>query len=100
MMHTMRTRVWDLQVVAYGPRAFEIITAMQDGVFLQTIKYYLAKSGIFLVPLMPPAVQANEIFAGQWWERWNTTLTFNERYDVSEDVGRIESVHVRAEANR
>ncbi len=100
MMHTMRTRVWDLEVAAYGPRSFEIITAMQDGVFLQTIKYYLAKSGIFLVPLMPPAVQANEIFAGQWWERWNTTLTFNERYDVSEDVGRIESVHVHAEANR
>jgi hypothetical protein len=49
---------------------------------------------------MPPAVQASEIFAGQWWERWNLTLTFNERYDVSEDVGRIESVHVRAEANR
>ena len=98
--HAMRTRVWDLAVNAYGPNSFDIITAMQDGVFLPEIKMYLAKNEVYLVPTIPPAVQSNEIFAGQWWERWNTTLTFNERYVSHEDVGRIESVSIRAEAQR
>ena len=100
MRHAMRTRVWDLQVVAYGPRAFDVVTAMNDGVFLPEIKSFLSKKEVYLVPTIPPAVQANEIFAGQWWERWNLTLTFNEKYVSVEDVGRIESVSIRAEAQR
>ncbi|MBP3625646.1 MAG: hypothetical protein J6J05_07455, partial [Peptococcaceae bacterium] len=83
-----------------GPRAFDVVTAMNNGVFLPEIKSYLSKKDVYLVPTIPPAVQANEIFAGQWWERWNLTLTFNEKHVSVEDVGRIESVSIRAEAQR
>jgi hypothetical protein len=100
MRHAMRTRVWDLTVNAYGPRAYEMTAAMQDGVFLQSVKRYLAQYGIYLVPYMQPQVQSSEIFAGQWWERWNITLTFNESYSTSEDAGSIETVSIRAEALR
>ena len=61
---------------------------------------FLAKKDIYLVPLMQTERQANEIFAGQWWERWDITLTFNERYVAVDDVGRIEEVSIRAEALR
>lgn len=97
---TMRTRVWDLTANAYGPRAYEMTAAMQDGVFLQSVSSYLAKAGIYLVPTMNPPVQSSEIFAGQWWERWNITLTFNEEYETSENAGYISSVSIRAEALR
>ena len=97
---TVRTRVWDLTVNAYGPQAYEMTVAMQDGVFLQSVKRYLAQYGIYLVPLMQTQVQSSEIFAGQWWERWNITLTFNESYSTSEDAGSIETVSIRAEALR
>lgn len=100
MRHAMRTRVWDLAVNAYGPRAYEMVTAMKDGVFDQSIKMFLAKKDIYLVPLMQTERQANEIFAGQWWERWDITLTFNEKYVSTDDVGRIEEVSIRAEALR
>jgi hypothetical protein len=100
MRYAMRTRVWDLTCNAYGPKAYDIVTALQDGVFLPEIKAYLAKNEVYLVPLMQQPVQANEIFAGQWWERWNLTLTFNEQYVSLEDVGRIETVRIRAEAQR
>lgn len=100
MKHSRRTRVWDLEVNAYGERAFDMATAMQDGVYLQTTKMYLAQKGIYLVPFMQYPVQANEIFAGQWWERWNITLTFNEEYDTSEDVGYLDQVRIQARANR
>ena len=100
MKHTMRTRVWDLELACYGDSAYAMATAMQDGVFLEDVRKYLSKKGIFLVPLMPIPIQSNEIFAGQWWERWNITLTFNEEYETSEDVGYIASVSIHAEALR
>lgn len=90
----VRTRVWDLHVKAYGPRSFDIATAMQDGVFDLSTKRLLNPKYIFLVPYLARAVQANEIFAGQWWERWDTTLTFNERHIPKEDVGHIEKVPI------
>ena len=67
---------------------------MQDGVFLEAVRAYLAKEHIYLVPYLQPPVQANEIFAGQWWERWNITLTFNELYDVHEDVSYYDKVTI------
>lgn len=100
MRYAMRTRVWDLTCNAYGPKAYDIVTALGDGVFLPEIKSFLAKSEVYLVPLIQQPVQSNEIFAGQWWERWNLTLTFNEKYVSVEDVGRIESVSILAKAQR
>ena len=90
--HAMRTRVWDLNIKAYGPRAFDMVTALQDGVFTVDTQRLLTPKKVFLVPYIDRARQANEMFAGQWWERWDTTLTFNERYVPKEDVGHIEHV--------
>jgi hypothetical protein len=92
--------VWDLTFNAYGPKAYDIVATMQYSVFLPEIKSYLAKNEVYLVPLMQQPIQSNEVFAGQWWERWNLTLTFNEKYVSVEDVGRIETVNIRAEAQR
>ncbi len=96
----MRTRVWSLETNCYGPRAYEMTAAMQDGVFTMPVKRYLAQYGIYLVPYMQTPVQASEIFAGQWWERWNIALTFNESYSISEDAGYIETVSIHAQAIR
>lgn len=100
MRHAARTRVWDLRVIAYGPDAFAMTQAMKDGVFLPEVQMLLTRKNIFLVPLMPAPMQSPEIFAGQWWNRWDITMTFNEKYVSVEDVGAIESVHIRAEALR
>lgn len=91
---SMRTRVWDLIVTAYGPRSFDIVTALQDGVFSLEIKKLLEPCEVYLVPYLESPVNANEIFAGQWWQRWDLTLTFNEKYVPTEEVGHIESVSI------
>ena len=96
----MRTRVWDVEIAAYGKNAFKMVTALQDGVFSPDVKRILFRFGIALVPNMPIAQQSNEVYAGKWWERWNTTLTFNEEYVMVEDAGRIESVSVTAVAQK
>ena len=97
---SMRTRVWDLNYKAYGAKAFDIVTTLKDGIFRQDIQAMLAKNGVFLVPLLPRCVQANEIFAGQWWERWDFTLTFNEEHTFDEDVGHIEEISISTRYQR
>ena len=99
LKRSLRTRVWDLEVNAYGPRSYEMATAMKDGVFREKIHSYLRKQDIYLVPWMQFPVQSNEIFAGQWWERWNIQLTFNERYDITEDVGYYDKVTIIPKAD-
>ena len=99
LKRSLRTRVWDLAVNAYGPRSYEMVTAVKDGVFLEPIHAYLGKHQIYLVPLLQTPIQSNEIFAGQWWERWNLTLTFNERYDITEDVNYYDKVTILPKAD-
>jgi len=88
-----RTRVWLVQYTAYGPNAHGNINKVKDGVFRQDIKRILAGSSVYLIPDLPPARRAPELFASQWWERWDLFLSFNELYRLpDEDVGRIEEV--------
>lgn len=96
-----RTRVWEAQYVVYGPNANTNINKIKDGVFRQDIKRFLSASGVFLIPNLPPCRRVPELFAGQWWNRWDLSLAFNELYRLTdEDVGRIESVSITSKYNR
>jgi hypothetical protein len=90
-----RTRIWEVQFVAYGPEAQTAVNQIKDGVFRQDIKRLLSANNVFLIPDLPPCRRMPELFAGRWWNRWDVTLMFNELYHLpDEDVGRIESVSV------
>lgn len=96
-----RTRVWEVQYVVYGPMANTNSNKIKDGVFRQDVKRYLAGNGVFLVPDLPLCRRIPELFAGQWWNRWDVSLTFNELYHLDdENVGRIESVSITTQTNR
>ncbi|WP_371378908.1 aldehyde dehydrogenase [Sporomusa aerivorans] len=96
-----RTRVWEVQYVAYGPVAHANINKIKDGVFRQDVKRLLSASSVFLIPNLPTCKRVPELFGGQWWNRWDTSLNFNELYRLpDEDVGRIESVSVATYYNR
>lgn len=92
-----RTRIWELQFIGYGPSAQTAVNKIKDGVFRQDVKRLLSANSVFLIPDLPPCRRMPELFAGQWWNRWDITLTFNELYQLpDEDVGRIESVSITA----
>ncbi len=96
-----RTRVWEVQFVAYGPNANTNINKIKDGVFRQDVKRLLAGSSVFLIPNLPTCRRIPELYAGQWWNRWDLSLNFNELYQLpDEDVGRIESVSIKTHYNR
>ncbi len=101
MRYMSRTRVWQVLFTVYGPNSYDIANSIKDGVFTQKIHDNLSKNSVFLVPNLPVCVQSNEMFAGQWWERWDLTLIFNELYELqTDDVGHIESITLSLQANR
>lgn len=96
-----RTRVWEVQYVVYGPSANTNINKLKDGVFRQDVKRLLSGNGVFLIPDLSPCRRVPELFAGQWWNRWDLSLSFNELYSLpDEDVGRIESVSISTHYNK
>ena len=92
--YAMRTRVWDMACTAYGPKSYDIIDRLKDGFFFPEVQRLMSPNDVFLVPLLPRCHQATEIFAGQWWERWDITLTFNEKYVSRTDLGRIDEIRL------
>lgn len=98
---TTRTRVWELACTAYGPDAYEMLNRLKDGFFFEQIKEALGKQNVFLIPNIPTARQASELFAGHWWNRWDIEFYFNEGYQLAdEDVGHIDSIPLSVGANR
>lgn len=94
---TTRTRVWDLQATVYGRRSYEIANLLKDGFFYEPVRRNLVHKDVFIVPNLPTCMQAPELFAGKWWDRWDITLRFNELYRLTpENVGRIENVRLGA----
>lgn len=97
---TMRTRVWDLQCTAYGRNSYSLANQLKDGFFFEKVQRILSQKGIFIVPTLPACISAPDFFAGHWWERWDITIRFNEAYQTTENVGRIENVQVSAGINK
>ena len=95
MRYSARTRVWNVLFTIYGPNAYDIANQIKDGVFKQNIHDLLSKNSVFLIPNLPMITQANELFAGKWWNRWDLVLNFNELYElIPDDGGRIENVSI------
>lgn len=98
---TTRTRVWKLSFTAYGPEAYEIANQLKDGFFYEDIQRMLVNKSIAIIPNLPIIRQVPENFAGQWWERWDLDLLFNEGYQLpAENVGALESIKITMAANR
>ena len=97
---TTRTRVWDLQATAYGRKSYELVNLLKNGFFYEQVRRNLAHKDVFIVPNLPTCMQAPELFAGKWWDRWDISLRFNELYRLApEDVGHIDRVQIGAQTN-
>lgn len=90
VLTSKRTRVWALRCICYGSQAYEMANRLKDGFFLQSIERILTPKGVFLIPEIPTAIHAPEVFGGRWWSRWDIEFKFNEEYTITEDVGYIE----------
>ena len=75
---TSYTRVLAAKWIFYGPNSFSNAQSIRDLLFYQNNHDTLAQSNLFMVPDIVSPVRAPELFAGQWWERTDLIINFNE----------------------
>lgn len=72
------TRVMQVAWTLYGPNSFDHSQTIRDTIFYQTNHDTLAVQNIFLIPDIYATRRIPELFQGQWWERTDLSMKFNE----------------------
>jgi hypothetical protein len=91
---TTYVRVWRIQVVCYGPNSFQNARVIKSGQFSQNVHDVLASQRLYLVTSLPDIRRIPENYAGQWWERCDLNLHFNEAVTEYTDVGTVSSAEI------
>lgn len=82
----------------YGPNAYEYARDIRDGFKRERIREYLKGHHFFVVPPIAAIRRVPELINGQWWNRVDVTVVFNEYVRREEPIQSIESVTVTAMA--
>lgn len=88
------TRVIAVNLIFYGPNSFDNAQAVRDQIFYPANHDTLALNNIYLVPDVESPRYAPELFAGQWWERTDMTLYFNEQVTRNTTVPFIQTAEI------
>ncbi len=80
----------------YGPNAYECARDIRDGFKRERIREYLKRHHFFVVPPIAAIKRVPELINGQWWNRVDVTVIFNEYVRREEAIKSIESVTVTA----
>lgn len=93
-IQTSYTRVLDIGFVLYGPRAYDNASKLRDAIFYQPNKLAAAEQNIYLIPDIPAPRRIPELFQGQWWERADLSIRFNNLVVRNFAVPAIEAVNI------
>jgi hypothetical protein len=88
------TRVLKLNCIFYGPNSWENVTDVSNKIYWQEYHDDLAQEKIYLIPGFSPLNRVPELWQGQWYERADLNLTFNEQIKLNREVPAIETVRV------
>lgn len=91
---TTYTRVLQLNLVIYGPQSFDNAQTIRDGFFAEEYRIQLRGENIYPIPDIPAPNRAPEKFQGQWWERVDMEVLFNEKISKNRLIGYIESAEI------
>lgn len=76
---TNYTRVNAVMFVLYGPNSYDYAQRIRDQIFIESNRNVLARSNIYLIPEIVSPRRIPENFNGEWWERTDLTMHFNEK---------------------
>lgn len=93
-MATGYTRVLRLDFIFYGPESWENATKVRNQIYWQENHDVLALSNLYLIPKFEPPRRVPELWQGQWYERSDLSMTFNELVVLNREVPYIEKVQV------
>ena len=93
-MSTGYTRTLRLDCIFYGPSSWENATIIRNKMFWQEHHDTLAQSNIYLIPRFDPPKRTPELWQGQWYDRSDLRMSFNELVVLNREVPYIEKVPV------
>jgi len=89
------TRTWNAIVTVYGPNSLDnsraIVAAISDVSFFDT---FLSSYNVYINPDIEQPRRVPEVFQGEWWERVDITIEFNEQITEVFTVGTVGTVVV------
>lgn len=91
------TRVFAISFTVYGPNSYNNCRKIKDSLFSETNRFTLAAKQLFMIPDFKPTSRIPELFQGNWWERVDLTINFNNLVLINETVNYIESAEVSVE---
>jgi len=90
------TRVINLGLIFYGPNSWSNAQTVRDYIFRDSSSYRraLGKDKIYLIPDVVAPRRIPEPFVGQWFQRVDLNLRFNENVKKNADINTIGSVPI------
>jgi len=91
----VHTRTWHSVITVYGPNSLDnaraIIAGLSDVSFVDD---FLSEYNLYVNPDFEQPRRVPELFQGEWWERMDITVEFNEQVTEIFTVGTVGTVVV------
>lgn len=94
------TRVHKIDITLYGPNSFDNADVIRHLIFSYDYMLKFRAKNLFLITDVPMPQRLPELWNGQWWERTDFTITFNESVIRYTQTPYIESADVVLKSNR
>lgn len=93
------TRVMALHLVFYGPNSYDHAQTVRDEIFSSYYRGQLEAHKIYPLPDIVAPKRNPEPFQGQWWERVDMEIRFNEGISKNKRIGLIKEAIIGVYAN-
>lgn len=91
---TTYIRVWHIGFMLYGPNSLDHARLIKSALYMDWTQTTLAASKLAIVLDVADPRRTPELFAGEWWERADMSVRFNELITETTTVPSIGSVEI------
>lgn len=93
-------KVHRVDFVLYGPNSFENAEIIKNALYTSSkYKILLIQNNMSVIQDVNIPIRSPELFQGQWWERTNFFVSFNELITTSSTIQAIQTINITNEAD-
>lgn len=88
------TRSLEVQLTLYGPNSFDNAQTIANSFLIPGFLELCSVNGLFLDTNINDPQRSPELFNGQWWDRSNLIVVFNEYMKIESTIPYIKTVDI------